>query len=129
MGDYILLAAVVIACLIFPMIINSQFSNKYHRGALEPVPIILNSIGLFAIVMADVNSEMLILAIIFTILMYAISIFLVKKSAGELGCTIGDTAKMILVNALLPVGIILVIFVLIATTSNKKGKRKRRSGG
>ena len=96
-----------LACLIFPMAINTQFSNKYHRGVFEPVPIILNSIGLFEIIMADVYGEMLGLAIIITIVLYAISIFLVSKSAEELGCKNGDTVKMILANALMPVNIIL----------------------
>ncbi len=89
------------------MAINTQFSNKYHRGVFEPVPIILNSIGLFEIIMADVYGEMLGLAIIITIVLYAISIFLVSKSAEELGCKNGDTVKMILDNALMPVNIIL----------------------
>lgn len=127
MGDYILLAAVVVACLIFPMVVNSQFSNKYYRGIFEPVPIILNSIGLFAVVMADVYGKMLWLAIIFTIVMYIISIFLVRKSAVEIGCTTVDTVKMILANALIPVSIILFILILITMTSNKKKKRKRRN--
>lgn len=57
--------------------------------------------------MADVYGEMLGLAIIITIVLYAISIFLVSKSAEELGCKNGDTVKMILANALMPVNIIL----------------------
>lgn len=57
--------------------------------------------------MADVYGEMLGLAIIITIVLYAISIFLVSKSAEELGFTTGDTVKMILANALMPVNIIL----------------------
>lgn len=84
MGDYILLAAIVIACLIFPMVINSQFSNKYYRGAFEPVPITLNSIGLFSIVIAGTDGKMLGLAIIFTIVLYAMSILLVKKKRGRI---------------------------------------------
>lgn len=124
MVDYIILAAIIIVCLIFPMAVNSQFSNKYYQGALEPLPIILNSIGLFSIVMAYTYGKMLSLAIIFTILLYGISIFLVKKSAEELGCTTSETVKMILANALVPVSIILFILILLTATSNKKKKRK-----
>lgn len=89
------------------MSIDSQFSKKYYQGALEPVPIILNIIGLFSIVMADTYGKMLGLAIIITIVLYAISIFLVSKTAEELGCKNGETVKMILANALMPVNIIL----------------------
>ena len=128
-GDYIILAVVVIACLIFPITINTLFNKKYHHGALVPVPIILSSIGLFSIVMAYINGDKLELAILFTIIMYIISVFLVKKSAEELGCTTGDTVKMILANALIPAGIILAFLILLTMTSNKKGKRKRRNGG
>ena len=124
MGDYIIFAAIIIACLIFPMAINSQFSKKYYQGALEPVPIILNSIGLFSIVLADTYDKLQGLAIIFTILLYALSIFLVKKSAEELGCTTAEKVKMILANALLPVSIILFILILLTSASNKKKKRK-----
>lgn len=115
-------AAIIIACLIFPMAINSQFSNKYYQGALESVPIILNSIGLFSIALDDAYGKMLGWSVISTIVLYAISIFLVKRSAEELGCTTAEKVKMILANALLPVSIIFFILLLLTTASNKKKK-------
>lgn len=125
MGYYIIFAAIIIVCLIFPMAINSQFSKKYYQGALEPVPIILNSMGLFSIVLADAYGKMLGWSVIFTIVLYAISIFLVKRSAEELGCTTAEKVKMILANALLPVSIIFFILLLLTSASNKKKKVNR----
>lgn len=124
MGNYIILATVILGCLFFPMVINRYFSYKHYQRAFEPVPITLNTIGLFTIIIADANGELIELAIVFAILMYAISIFLVVRSARELGCANGDTILMILANALLPVSIILFILIFLTASTDKKKKRR-----
>ena len=123
MGDLILLAIISIVFLIFPLAVHSQFISKYYYPALTPVPILLNCLGLFSIIVADMNGKMLWLSIFFCVTMYAISIFLNMNMARELGSTKIDTIKLILANALIPVSIILVILYSLISTPNKKKKR------
>lgn len=129
MRDYIVYAVIMIGCLVYPWIVNVQFSYKYSCNALTPLPITLNSIGLFLVGFAMYKQINLIPFVFATVVLYTVSIFIVRKNADIINCSVGDKVQMVLANALLPVSIflflILFIVFMLAVSQPKRKKRKR----
>ena len=124
------MAVIFIGCLVYPMVVNIRFSFKYNCNILEPFPIILSSSGLILVGLTKLNqSKLLPGAIIFAIVLYMASLFLVKRDADEFNCSIGDKLQIVIANALLPVsifGVIMLIIILIFVSMMAMSSRRKR---
>lgn len=125
----IIIIIFIVACLVYPLIINAMFEIKYSSKGLEVIPIIMNTVALLVLLYWWDDNKYHTYAFIFAVAIYIITTYIVWKQASYCQCTIIDRVHKILANALIPVSIAFVIIVYILflySTYSQNGKRKKK---
>lgn len=109
--------------------LNNSFEEKYGIAAIRQEAFIWQCIFLFLTGMTMFDNTISwwqILWIVCTIATYAKALMEVREHAIKIGASSDDTIKAMVSQAVYPLGLIMIIFVVLAFIFGGKKKRRRR---
>lgn len=129
MFEFIFILIAIIICTVIPVYAKNHFEEKYNIGILMPGPVVLNFVVLLSILAMNYAEKDEKGAVIVAIVVYFLTcIYVIAKSRRVCSNNI-DIVIAVVANALLPIGIVLIVFLALVVyylKSDIGSKRKRR---
>ena len=117
----------VVGCTVIPLFLNRYFEQKYYIGVLMTGPIIFNCVALLLALLANSNEMYEVPIVVFAVVVYILSCVYVAMKVKKMSCNAFEIFMAVVANALLPVGIVLIIIMVLATLyAASDGKKKKR---
>lgn len=126
MMEIILIVMGIIICTILPIGVKNHFENKYNTDILMLGPIALNFVALLSVLVMNLNGMDEMIAIIFAIIVYLFTGLYVVKKTSNICTEVIDIVLAVVANALLPIGIVLIVVMALAALYSSSGGKKKR---
>jgi hypothetical protein len=125
----LILIIIMIVALALGIYLNKSFEQEFLVPAIQTVPCILQCAAmgfmLFNWPDNDVTGYFIVGAVL-VVVTYVIAFIFCKRNAENAGAEGGAVRKAVVAQFLLPIGVVLLIFVIIAIVCNRDKKKKRR---
>ena len=126
MMEIIFIVIGIVICTVVPLYAKKHFEEKYNVMVLMPGPVICNCVALLSILLFNLNDLEEWIAVVISAIVYLITCTYVYKRVKEICTNKKDVILAVAANALLPVGVVLIIFmVLVMFYMSSEGKKKR----
>jgi Ca2+/Na+ antiporter len=118
--------ALMIISVVLGLRLNWSFEKKYSSSAIQAGPCLLQCIAIGIVLwnwpVGDVQPWFWV-GIVLVVLTYAFAFVFCKRNAVESGATDSDVIKAIVAQFLLPVGVVVLIFVIIGMSADRRKKK------
>ena len=126
MMEIIFIVIGIVICTVVPLYAKNHFEEKYNVMVLMPGPVICNCVALLSILLFNLNDLEEWIAVVISVFVYSITCTYVFKRAKEVCSARKDIILAVAANALLPIGIVAIIFMILVTFYvSSEGKKKR----
>lgn len=127
MVEIIFIIIAIVICTILPMYAKRHFEEKYNTDILMLGPVALNCVALLAIMVMDLKGMDEWISILAVIIVYLLTCSYVLRQAKRISSNRIDIVIAVVANALLPMGIVLVVVMtLLVIFASSEGKKKKR---
>jgi hypothetical protein len=122
------LIIIMIMALTLGICFNNSFEKEFFVPAIQTVPCILQCIAMISMLVNIPNPDVtgwFILGVVLVVVTYVIAFIACKNNAENVGAEGGALIKAIVAQLILPIGVALLIFVVIAMLCNRNKKKKK----